>query len=841
MSTTSAATSARVKLSKDPGWDYGQPLPDDKNAVKCDFCNTVTNGGINRHKQHLVGGYKNASACSKVSKEVQEIIRKYMEVQDKKKKEKQKLKALNLGIENINVFESGSNAELARDSSEAMDPPPTTPASSSGTSHLKPKIKGPLDSIFPPKFDNLVQKPIDNIHRKVARDNTCEFVCDFIFENGLSFNVVNSPSFTKMLAAVGQFGPNFKGPTYHEVRGRFLNKKVDAICDWIEELKVHWKNYGCTIMCDWWTDGRRRTLINFLVNCPKGTVSLKSIDGSAHSKTAELCHEMLLEIITDNASNFKKAGGWIQDDLKIYWTPCAAHCVNLMCEDISEIQKFAEVVLKCKTVTRYIYNHVNVLSMMRRYTNDADLTRPASTRFATCCLSMESIHKVKAGLKVMMVSAEWTESDWAKTFDGKRMSNILKRSRFWKDLDSCLKVFTPLVNLIRRVDSEETPAMGYIYQAVDQLTKQVPLMLSDPKDKIVLDKVMKIIRERWSEQLHQPLHAAGYYLNPSIYFSNPPQSGEDLDSNANVKKGLIDAIAMLFPDDETQDKIINQLLCYRSAAGMMGLQVAKRNRATTSPVEWWINWGSEVPELQRFAKRVLGLTVSASPCERNWSAFNNLHTKKRNRLDHEKLNNLVFVSYNSKLRARYLDRTSGPGKGTDPLIVKDYETTCAEWLAPFHENEECLDGEDHDADEEDIVHVTRQYKKTVSKGGRSPADYESSDSEDNETDNEDDTHTTTSEDEKSIPAKEVKKPTKTRGVNELYNSDSLEVGEETRTSILQRRKRKAIQIDDSSDSLDDDVPLISLRKKKKGPEVGKATGGSGLGVADEEVDLDLFD
>ncbi|KAI3861319.1 hypothetical protein MKX03_001818, partial [Papaver bracteatum] len=407
-----------------------------------------------------------------------------MEVQDKKKKEKQKFKALNLGIENINVFESGNNAEFARDSGEAMSPPPTTPSSSTGTSHLKPK------------------KPIDNIYRKVARDNTCEFFCDFIFENGLSFNVLNSLSFTKMLVAVGQFGPNLKGPAFHEVRGRFLNKKI----------------------------------------------------------------------ILDNASNFKAAGGWIQDDLKIYWTPCATHYVNLMCEDISEIQKFAEVVLKCKIVTRYIYNHVNVISMMRRYTNDADLTRPASTRFATCCLSMESIHKVKDGLKVMMVSSEWTESDWEKCSDGKRMSNILNRSQFWKHLDSCLKVFTPLVNLIRMVNSEETPAMGYIYHAVEQLTKQVPLMLSDPKDKLVLDK------------LHQPLHAAGHYLNPSIYFSNPPQYGEDLDSNAEVKKCLFDAIAMLFPDDETQHKIINQLLSYRSAAGMMDLQLAKRNRETTSPV-----------------------------------------------------------------------------------------------------------------------------------------------------------------------------------------------------------------------------------------------------------------
>ncbi|KAI3861320.1 hypothetical protein MKX03_001819 [Papaver bracteatum] len=64
-----------------------------------------------------------------------------------------------------------------------------------------------------------------------------------------------------------------------------------------------------------------------------------------------------------------------------------------------------------------------------------------------------------------------------------------------------------------------------------------------------------------------------------------------------------------------------------------------------------------------------------------------MHTKKRNIHDHEKLNNLIFVSYNSNLRARYLNRTSGLGKGTDPLIVKYYETSCAEWLASFHEND----------------------------------------------------------------------------------------------------------------------------------------------------------
>lgn len=139
-----------------------------------------------------------------------------MQQQDKSKKEKQRLKGINMGVENINVFESGSNADFSRDYGEETSPPPTTLASNTGNSHLKPKVKGPIDTMFPPKFDNLVQKPIDSAHRKVARENACEFVCDFFYENGLSFNVGNSPSFTKMLAAVGKFGPDFKGPTYHE-------------------------------------------------------------------------------------------------------------------------------------------------------------------------------------------------------------------------------------------------------------------------------------------------------------------------------------------------------------------------------------------------------------------------------------------------------------------------------------------------------------------------------------------------------------------------------------------------------------------------------------------------
>ncbi|CAN1146843.1 hypothetical protein LINPERHAP2_LOCUS15511 [Linum perenne] len=67
------------------------------------------------------------------------------------------------------------------------------------------------------------------------------------------------------------------------------------------------------------------------------------------------------------------------------------------------------------------------------------------------------------------------------------------------------------------------------------------------------------------------------------------------------------------------------------------------------PADWWSSFGDDVPELQKFVIQILSLTCSASGCERNWSVFERVHSKKRNRLLQKKMNDIVYVMYNSKL------------------------------------------------------------------------------------------------------------------------------------------------------------------------------------------------
>ncbi|RZC76074.1 hypothetical protein C5167_001150 [Papaver somniferum] len=697
--------SPRVRPSADPGWDYGQPLVNDRNSVKCDLCGVITRAGIFRHKKHLLGGFKDVTLCTNVTKEIQDRIRKFMDEQSSKKKEKEIITPAPLPLRQIEgskkqivVYNDGG---CGSGGGSSNTPPPRV------TREVVNSVVGAGAGELGEKGEirEFLEKDVGNGDGN--RESACEVIANFFYENGISFDVVRSKSFGKMIAAVGEFGAGLKPPSYEELAGGMLEKKVKGVREWIDGLKIHWKIYGCSIMCDWWNGENGLTIINFLVNCPRGTVFWKSIDATERVKTAEGVLEMLKEVIgevgaenvvqvvTDNAPNFKCAGKWLMEQIKVVWTPCASHCVNSMCKEISEVKKVAEVVMKCRRITVFMYNDDDVLHMMRKFISGGDLTRPSVNSFTTSFLSMESILNQNCGLKAMMNSDEWTKSKYANEDDGKRVTRILKESSFWCDLQFCVRMLKPLVDVVRIMYLDEEPSMGNIYHAMDKMRKKILcLLLGEPKHSASLNRVLKIVDTHRMDQLRQPLYAAGYYLNPSIYFTIQSEHEKSLEGNADIKRGLMDSINMLYPDEVKQDKIIDQLVVYRSAEGMMGDPAAVRKRETTSPSEWWVTWGSEVPELQEFARKVLGLTCSASPYETNWSAFNSLHSKKRNKLEHQKLNDLVFVTYNTKLRTRYLDRTSLVRKYTEPIVLEDTEEACAKWLVPFGANDKHLCGED---------------------------------------------------------------------------------------------------------------------------------------------------
>jgi len=77
---------------------------------------------------------------------------------------------------------------------------------------------------------------------------------------------------------------------------------------------------------------------------------LKTVDVSDVSKTARLLHQLFREIVlyvgvenivhmvTDNAANYVVAGKLLMEEFpSIFWSLCAAHCINLILQDIGKL------------------------------------------------------------------------------------------------------------------------------------------------------------------------------------------------------------------------------------------------------------------------------------------------------------------------------------------------------------------------------------------------------------------------------------------------------------------------------------------------------------------------
>ena len=192
----------------------------------------------------------------------------------------------------------------------------------------------------------------------------------------------------------------------------------------------------------------------------------------------------MVHIITDNAANYKATGQKLMEKRKhLYWTPCATHCIDLMLEDFEKkITLHKETISTGRRTTTYIYAGSLLISILRKYTNGRDLIRPATTRFATAYLTLTCLREHRVSLVNLFDSQEWKNSKFSSSNNGKEVARIVMDNSFWKNIVVCLKAAAPLVTVLRLVDSEEKPAMGFIYEAMESAKEKSNKILTALKE-----------------------------------------------------------------------------------------------------------------------------------------------------------------------------------------------------------------------------------------------------------------------------------------------------------------------------------------------------------------------
>ncbi|WKA11308.1 hypothetical protein VitviT2T_028819 [Vitis vinifera] len=551
---------------KDFVWKYVMEVSGEQ-YLRCKFCNQRCTGGVNRLKHHLAGTHHGMKPCNKVSEDARlECKEALANFKYKKTKRNELLQEIGMGptsmhesalCKTIGTLGSGSGSGSVSGSGE---PIPRGPMDKFTTSQ-------PRQSTLNSKWKQEERK---EVYRKIGR---------FMYSKGLSFNTVNDPYWFPMIDVVANFGLEFKPPSMHELRTWILKEEVNDLSIIMEDHKKAWKQYGCLIMSDGWTDGKSRCLINFLVNSLASTWFRKSIDASDTIKNGELMfkyldevveeigEENVVQVITDNASNYVNAGMRLMEKRsRLWWTPCAAHCIDLMLEDIGKLNVHATTLSRARQVVKFIYGHTWVLSLMRTFTKNHELIHPAITRFATAFLTLQSLYKQKQALIAMFSSEKWCSSTWAKKVEGvKTRSTVLFDPNFWPHVAFCIKTTVPLVSVLREVDLEERLAMGYIYELMDSAKEKIAFNCRGMERKY--GPIWRKIDARWTPQLHRPLHVVGYYLNPQLRY------GDKFSNVDEVRKGLFECMNSML-DYQERLKADIQLDSYDQAMGEFGSCIA---------------------------------------------------------------------------------------------------------------------------------------------------------------------------------------------------------------------------------------------------------------------------
>ncbi|MQL84651.1 hypothetical protein Taro_017169 [Colocasia esculenta] len=196
-------------------------------------------------------------------------------------------------------------------------------------------------------------------------------------------------------------------------------------------------------------------------------------------------YKLLMQVVTDNASYNIAAGRMLMKKRKkLFWTPCAAHCLDLMLEDIGKLKEYAGAIAKAKKLTAYVYTHTHLLDHMRKETKGKELVRFGVTRFATAFLTLERLN-----------------------------DEIVK---FWHAVKEILRACQPILQVLRIVDGDEKPAMGYLYAAMELARNQIMKNFGMKQSKY--QPILKIVDKRWKDQMNRPLHEAGFFFKSQALF-----------------------------------------------------------------------------------------------------------------------------------------------------------------------------------------------------------------------------------------------------------------------------------------------------------------------------------
>lgn len=334
---------------------------------------------------------------------------------------------------------------------------------------------------------------IQSAFSRVTSSEMDEAIARLIYAENLSFRLVESPHFAKVINLARTTNCSYKLPHRRRLSGDLLDITTTQLKAESAPLRDALVKFGCTLLCDGWDDLQQNHLINCIVATSKGNFfyGTTMLDSDTNETGESVYHflkdsiekigpHLVMHVCTDTCATMKKAWRLLEAHLPwISCTCCAAHVLSLELKDLAKkIDIVAVTISKMQLILRRFWGktrwpRTKLKEIARNNHGKAiGLYRAKETRFAGKYLELARAMKLKGDLQQVVVSSQYTEKRYGSSSQDRDYDDdtdvvrtttddnvddvkaiILDDQGFWKDVTDIISVASPIVKVLRMTDN----------------------------------------------------------------------------------------------------------------------------------------------------------------------------------------------------------------------------------------------------------------------------------------------------------------------------------------------------------------------------------------------------
>jgi hypothetical protein len=374
----------------------------------------------------------------------------------------------------------------------------------------------------------------------------------------------------------------------------------------------------------------------------------------------------------DNASTPLLAAKLLGGTRGVLYFGCVAHAFSRCYEHVCQIPAIKKhVVDKIEAIADIFLSYSQPREILRKFSRGKSVYRIVPTRFITVYLAGNRLIELKHAISDSVDDPQFR--DFIRTSTTKGMKNLgasvidaVQDEQFWKCLEFLLKMSVGFVVAVRCFDGALQGSVCLVYQFWSTLSQTVAGVFKDHSKSCpsfatreLYDDIKKVVMADWYKFLY-PVYCAAYFLCP--YFVDQVRYYEQHypDWFTTLYKHTVDCCCTVyrrFNQDGTPREIVldasnvlvtdmrkifeDQLYDYIRKRGSFNSAMFEKD-ALRAPTDWWRLNGSKSP-LRHIASKIVSISPSTAPVERNHKLTKSIRTKSRNSIGYARALGLNFI------------------------------------------------------------------------------------------------------------------------------------------------------------------------------------------------------